>query len=118
MKSCKDALNPVRRTFFPNLIPSQRCAFAPRVYFNVRLDEERTCVLVLIGATEEGTKELLAVVDGYRESTQSWRELLGQLKRQGLSAAPKLAIGEEFARLLDRFAGRIWPHRSTALLGA
>jgi len=92
--------------------------WADGVYFNVRLDEERTCVLVLIGATEDGTKELLAVVDGYRESSQSWRELLGQLKRQGLSAAPKLAIGEEFARLLDRFAGRIWPHRSTALLGA
>ena len=68
--------------------------WADGVYFNVRLDEERTCVLVLIGATEDGTKELLAVVDGYRESTQSWRELLGQLKRLGLSAAPKLAIGD------------------------
>jgi putative transposase len=68
--------------------------WADGVYFNVRLDEERTCVLVLIGATEDGRKELLAVVDGYRESTQSWRELLGQLKRLGLSAAPKLAIGD------------------------
>src|SRR5258707_12979325 len=66
--------------------------WADGVYFNVRLDEERTCVLVLIGATEDGTKELLAVVDGYRESTQSWRELLGQLKRLGLFGAPKLAI--------------------------
>jgi hypothetical protein len=61
---------------------------------NLPLDEERTCVLVLIGATEDGTKELLAVVGGYRESTQSWCELLGQLKRLGLSAAPKLAIGD------------------------
>jgi putative transposase len=43
---------------------------------------------------EDGTKELLAVVDGYRESTQSWRELLQQLKRQGLQTAPKLAIGD------------------------
>jgi putative transposase len=51
-------------------------------------------VLVLIGATEDGAKELIAVVDGYRESTQSWRELLGQLKRQGLSSGPKLAIGD------------------------
>jgi putative transposase len=42
--------------------------WADGVYFNVRLDEERTCVLVLIGATEDGAKELLAVVDGYRES--------------------------------------------------
>jgi putative transposase len=68
--------------------------WADGVYFNVRLDEERSCVLVLIGATEDGTKELLAVVDGYRESTQSWRELLGQLKRLGLTSAPKLAIGD------------------------
>jgi putative transposase len=68
--------------------------WADWVYFNVRLDEERSCVLVLIGATEDGTKELLAVVDGYRESTQSWRELLGQLKRLGLSTPPKLAIGD------------------------
>jgi putative transposase len=43
--------------------------WADGVYFNVRLDEERTCVLVLIGATEDDTKELLAVVDGYRESS-------------------------------------------------
>jgi putative transposase len=66
--------------------------WADGVYFNVRLDEERSCVLVLIGAIEDGNKELLAVVDGYRESAQSWRELLGQLKRMGLSIAPKLAM--------------------------
>jgi putative transposase len=60
--------------------------WADGVYFNVRLDEERACVLVFIGATEDGTQELLTVLDGYRESTQSWRELLGQLKRQGLPA--------------------------------
>ena len=46
--------------------------WADGIYFNVRLDEERSCVLVLIGALEDGSKELLAVVDGYRESTQSW----------------------------------------------
>jgi transposase-like protein len=68
--------------------------WADGIYFNVRLDEEGSCVLVLIGALEDGTKELLAVVDRYRESTQSWRELLQQLKRQGLSTAPKLAIGD------------------------
>jgi hypothetical protein len=62
--------------------------WADGVYFNVRLDEERTCVLVLIGATEEGDKELIAVVDGYRKSSQSWRELLGQLKRLGLLTPP------------------------------
>src|SRR4030088_20265 len=47
-----------------------------------------------MGALEDGTKELLAVVDGYRESTQSWRELLQQLKRHGLTVAPKLALGD------------------------
>jgi transposase-like protein len=64
------------------------------IYFNVRLDEERSCVLVLMGALEDGTKELVAVVDGYRESVQSWSELLAQLKRQGLIHPPKLAIGD------------------------
>jgi putative transposase len=98
--------------------------WADGVYFNVRLDEERTCVLVLIGATEDGTKELLAVVDGYRESTQSWRELLGQLKRLGLSAAPKLAIGggslgfsialqEEYGPVPEQ---RCWVHKTANIL--
>ena len=100
--------------------------WADGVYFNVRLDEERTCVLVLvlIGATEDGSKELLAVVDGYRESTQSWRELLGQLKRLGLSTAPKLAIGdgslgfwialqEEYGPVAQQ---RCWVHKTANIL--
>jgi putative transposase len=68
--------------------------WADGIYFNVRSMKKRSCVLVLIGALEDGTKELLAVVDGYRESTQTWCELLQQLKRQGLQTAPKLAIGD------------------------
>ena len=98
--------------------------WADGVYFNVRLDEERSCVLVLIGATEDGTKELLAVVDGYRESTQSWRELLGQLKRLGLTTAPKLAIGdgslgfwialqEEYGPVAQQ---RCWVHKTANIL--
>ena len=98
--------------------------WADGVYFNVRLDEERSCVLVLIGATEDGTKELLAVVDGYRESTQSWRELLGQLKRLGLTSAPKLAIGdgslgfwialqEEYGPVAQQ---RCWVHKTANIL--
>jgi transposase-like protein len=98
--------------------------WADGVYFNVRLDEERTCVLVLIGATEDGTKELLAVVDGYRESTQSWRELLGQLKRLGLTSAPKLAIGDGslgFWNALQEEYGpvaqqRCWVHKTANIL--
>ena len=98
--------------------------WADGIYFNVRLDEERSCVLVLIGATEDGTKELLAVVDGYRESTQSWRELLQQLKRLGLSTAPKLAIGdgslgfwialqEEYGPIAQQ---RCWVHKTANIL--
>ena len=68
--------------------------WADGVYFNVRLDEERQCILVIMGATKDGHKELLAVVDGYRESTQSWREVLLDLKARGLKAAPKLATAD------------------------
>ena len=60
--------------------------WADGVYFNVRLDEERTCVLVLIGATEDGTKELLAVVDGYRESTNPGVNCLGSSNAWDLPA--------------------------------
>lgn len=68
--------------------------WADGVYFNVRLDEERQCILVVMAATKDGEKELIAVQDGYRESTQSWRELLLDLKARGLKAAPKLATAD------------------------
>ena len=68
--------------------------WADGVYFNVRLDDDRQCILVVMGATKDGSKELLAVVDGYRESTQSWREVLLDLKARGLQAAPKLATAD------------------------
>lgn len=64
---------------------------------NVRLEDEansRQCLLVLMGATAAGEKELIAVIDGYRESKQSWLELLLGLKQRGLTIAPKLAIGD------------------------
>lgn len=64
------------------------------VYFNVRLEGERTCILVVMGATPEGKKELVAVWDGVRESEQSWLEVLLDLKRRGLERGPKLAIGD------------------------
>jgi len=71
-----------------------------------------------MGALEDGTKELLAVVDGYRESTHSWRELLQQLKRHGLTVAPKLAIGDDSLSFLAPAPRRTWPGASTTLLGA
>ena len=60
---------------------------------NVRMDDGQ-CILVAIGATEDGKKELLAVEGGYRENTRSWRELLLDLKHRGLQTDPKLAIGD------------------------
>jgi len=68
--------------------------WADGVHFNVRLEDDRTCILVLMGATAEGTKELIAVVDGYRESEQSWTTLLLDVKARGLSIEPKLAVGD------------------------
>jgi len=64
------------------------------IHFNIRLEEDRQCILVVIGATEDGKKELLAVEDGTRESEQSWRELLLGLKARGLTNDPELAIGD------------------------
>src|SRR5229473_3574687 len=63
------------------------------VHFNIRLEHDRLCTLVMIGARPNGEKELLAVEDGYRESAESWKTLLRELKRRGL-AAPVVAVGD------------------------
>jgi len=71
--------------------------WADGVYFNIRLEDpgnSRQCILVLMGATADGKKELIAVADGYRESEQSWYELLQDAKQRGLRIAPKLATGD------------------------
>jgi transposase-like protein len=68
--------------------------WADGVHFNIRLEEDRQCILVLMGATEEGHKELIAVADGYRESEQSWKALLLDVKSRGLAIDPKLAVGD------------------------
>jgi putative transposase len=69
--------------------------WADGVYFTPRLDHDRQCMLVLIGADADGKKELLAIEDGYRESTQSWRELLLRLRDEnGVTIAPELAVGD------------------------
>lgn len=64
------------------------------IHFNIRLEEHRQCILVVMGATADGKKELLAVQDGYRESEQSWKELLLDLKARGLTVDPELAVGD------------------------
>src|SRR4051795_1928599 len=68
--------------------------WADGVHFNIRLEEGRQCILVLMGATAEGKKELIAIADGYRESEQSWKELLLDCEAGGLEIEPSLAIGD------------------------
>ena len=71
--------------------------WADGIHFNIRLEDpgnNKQCILVLMGATEDGRKELIAITEGYRESTQSWRELLLDVKNRGLSQAARLATGD------------------------
>ena len=67
--------------------------WADGVHFTVRLEEERLCALVMVGVRADGRKELVAVADGYRESTESWADLLRDCKRRGMRA-PVLAVGD------------------------
>ena len=98
--------------------------WADGIYFNVRLDSERSCILVIMGADAEGNKELIAVTDGYRESSEGWRELLVNLKHRGLRYSPKLAVGDGalgFWKALDEvFPGtrrqRCWVHKTANIL--
>lgn len=64
------------------------------VYLSARMESEKTCILVIVGATKDGKKELIAFNDGFRESTDSWLELLRDIKNRGLSGSPFLAIGD------------------------
>ena len=64
------------------------------IHVQARLQDAAQCLLVIIGATSEGKKELVGLIDGVRESTQSWKELLLDLKRRGLSMGPKLAVAD------------------------
>lgn len=68
--------------------------WADGIYFSCRLSDERPCVLVLMGATADGKKELIAMTDGQRESETSWTQLLLDLKDRGMTIAPKLATGD------------------------
>lgn len=78
------------------------------VYCNARLEEERNCLLVMMGADSCGNKELLAVMDGVRESKQSWRELLLDLKHRGLEVPPNLAVCDG-AMGFQAAAAELWP---------
>ena len=99
--------------------------WADGVYSNVRM-EDRLCLLVIIGVTEHGRKELVAVEDGYRESEASWLELLLGLRERGLTISPKLAIGDgalgfwkALARCYpDTRHQRCWVHKTANILTA
>ena len=82
--------------------------WADGIYLQARLEDAKQCILVLIGATPEGRKELLGFTDGARESAQDWRELLLDLKNQGLAIAPELAVADG-ALGFWKALGEIWP---------
>ena len=101
--------------------------WADGIYAKVRLEDDankKQCMLVLMGATVDGKKELIAVLDGYRESKQSWRELLLDLKNRGLTSLPKLAVGDGalgfWAALREIFSEtqeqRCWVHKTANVL--
>lgn len=98
--------------------------WADGVHFNIRLEEDRQCILVLMGATRDGNKELIAVADGYRESEQSWQELLLNVKARGLAVDPKLATGDGalgFWKALKKVYSktrtqRCWVHKTANVL--
>ena len=81
------------------------------VHFNIRLEDERLCTLVVLGVRPDGTKELVAVEDGYRESTESWAVLLRDLQRRGMRP-PVLAVGDG-ALGFWAAARDVWPETRT-----
>jgi putative transposase len=98
--------------------------WADGVHFRVRLEQARLCCLVIVGVRADGTKELVAVADGERESTDSWAELLRDLRRRGMRA-PVVAVGDGalglWAALRDVFPAtrhqRDWVHKLVNVLG-
>ena len=98
--------------------------WADGVHFRVRLEQARLCCLVIVGVRADGTKELVAVADGERESTDSWAEVLRDLRRRGMQA-PVVAVGDGalglWAALRDVFPAtrhqRDWVHKAANVLG-
>ena len=94
------------------------------IHFGARMEDASQCMLVVIGATKHGVKELLTIVDGYRESEQSWLEALNDLKRRGLTKAPRVAVGDGalgFWKALPQVYGdtrwqRCWMHKTGNVL--
>ena len=91
---------------------------------HIRLEEDRQCILVVMGATKDGKKELIAIADGYSESAQSWKEILLDMKHRGLEHAPAVAVGDGalgfWKALREEFpttrAQRCWVHKTANVL--
>ena len=100
--------------------------WADGVYFTPRLDGDRQCMLVIIGADAYGEKDVLAIMDGFRENADSWRDLLRSLRKRGLTQAPELAIGDGalgfWTALRDVYPTtreqRCWVHKTANVTGA
>lgn len=98
--------------------------WADGIHVQARLEDEAQCLLVIIGATPEGKKELVGLIDGVRESAQSWRELLLDLKRRGLAIGPELAVADGalgFWKAIEEVwpktrAQRCWVHKTANVL--
>jgi transposase-like protein len=98
--------------------------WADGIHVQARLEDDAQCLLVIIGATPEGKKELVGLIDGVRESAQSWRELLLDLERRGLAVAPDLAIADGalgFWKAIEEVwprtrSQRCWVHKSANVL--
>jgi transposase-like protein len=99
--------------------------WADGIHFNVRLEEARLCVLVIVGVRSDGTKELVSITDGHRESTESWADVLRDLRRRGMTA-PVLAVGDGalgfWGALSDVFPEtahqRCWVHKMANVMNA
>ena len=99
--------------------------FADGIHFNVRLEEARLCALVVVGVRADGTKELVSITDGHRESTESWADVLRGLRRRGMRA-PVLAVGDGalgfWGALADVFPDtahqRCWVHKMANVMNA
>ena len=98
--------------------------WADGVYFNIRGEEARQCILVIVGVNEQGVKEFVAIEDGYRESEQSWLEVLTDLKHRGLEQGPQLGSGDGalgFWKALSKVYAttrqqRCWVHKTVNIL--
>jgi len=98
--------------------------WADGIYFNVRCDDTTSCILIILAADDKGNKELLAVSDGFRESKQSWIEMLLELKSRGLMIGPSLAVADGalgfWAALREIYPDtteqRCWVHKTANIL--